>query len=71
MQSFRQSETSSGLPGRIQIPVATEAMVSLGSLPLIGLIAAGHLVARGLVEIGQQSEELFRGERLPSLPLMK
>ena len=45
--------------------------ISLGTLPLIALVAAGHIVADGLIELGQASEELFRGERLPSLPLMK
>lgn len=71
MQSFRQSDRFSMPKSRIQLPVATEVIVSLSSLPLVSLLAVGQLVTRGLVEMGQQSEELFRGERLPGLPLMK
>ena len=71
MQSFRQSEASSAPRLNIQFPVATEVMISLSSLPLVSLLAVGYIVADGLAALGQTSEELFRGDRLPSLPLMK
>lgn len=71
MQSFRQPDTSFVSLHRIQLPVAPEVAIGLSSLPSLSLLVIGHLIADGLVELGQQSEELFRGERLPSLPLMK
>lgn len=71
MQSFRQSEIPSSPQFRVQFPVATEVIISLSSLPLVSLLAVGYIVTDGLVELGQASEELFRGDRLPSLPLMK
>ena len=71
MQSFRQLEASPAPQLNIQFPVATEIIISLSSLPLVSLLAVSYIVADGLVELGQASEELFRGDRLPSLPLMK
>ena len=70
MQSFRQSEVSSASGVRVQLPVPTDVIISLSSLPLVAAIATGNMVADGLAKAGLQSEELFRGERLPSLPLM-
>ena len=71
MQSFRQPETTSPPRLPIQLPLATEVIISLSSLPLVSLLALGHVVANSLADVGQASEELFRGDRLPSLPLMK
>ena len=71
MQSFRPPESSPSPTVHIQLPIATDVAISFGSLPLVALIAVGHIFADGLTEIGQASEELFRGDRLPSLPLMK
>lgn len=71
MQSFRQPEASPSPRRRVQFPVASEVIISLSSLPLVSLLAASYIVADGLVELGQASDELFRGDRLPSLPLMK
>lgn len=71
MQSFRQPDTAFVSARRIQLPIVPEVAIALSSLPLVSLLAASHLIAKGLVEVGQQSEELFRGERLPSLPLMR
>ena len=71
MQSFRQSERPALPKFSPQIPVAPELLISLSSLPLLSSLSIGQVLARGLSEIGQASEELFRGDRLPSLPLME
>lgn len=70
MQSFRQPEAPTLPKLSVQLPIATELLISLSSLPLVSFLAIGQATASTLTEIGQASEELFRGDRLPSLPLM-
>ena len=70
MQSFRPPEPPTVSAPSIQLPIATELLISLSSVPLISLLALGRVAASTLTEIGKASEELFRGDRLPSLPLL-
>lgn len=37
--------------------------------PLLGSLVVGDALLARLVELGQMSEELFRGDRLPLLPV--
>lgn len=70
MQSFRQSKRPSLPKFSPQIPVTTELLISLSSLSLVSSLAIAQAIAHQLSTMGQASEELFRGDRLPSLPLM-
>ncbi len=57
----RLSSPSSHLPLDLALSAATVPL-------LLGLIGT-KLVARTVIELGQASEELFRGDRLPLLNL--
>ncbi|MGD1899314.1 MAG: hypothetical protein ACFB16_20500 [Phormidesmis sp.] len=70
MQSFREP-TANSLPDlKISLPVPADFLVSLASLPLMSILVSGHRLANSLTQLGTSSEELFRGDRLPSLPLL-
>ena len=53
------------LPARLPIGV----LLSLSTAPLLGLLLGGRALALALREIGQSSEEVFRGDRLPVLKI--
>ncbi len=36
--------------------------------PLLGSLVVGDALLAGLIDLGQMSEEVFRGDRLPMLP---
>jgi hypothetical protein len=42
-------------------------MIAVTTIPVIALILATRGVARATLEVGELSEELFRGDRLPIL----
>lgn len=71
MQSFREKSDSSLPKPSISLPLAVDLTISLSTLPLIALLIGSRAAADSLTRLGQASEELFRGDRLPSLPLMK
>ncbi len=41
--------------------------IGLATVPVLGLLVGSRLVAAGLQTVGDWSEELWRGDRLPSL----
>ena len=45
----------------------TSLVMAVTTIPVVGLILATRGVARATLEVGQLSEELFRGDRLPIL----
>ncbi|MEB3337840.1 MAG: hypothetical protein VKJ46_10280 [Leptolyngbyaceae bacterium] len=47
--------------------VSPEILLSLSVAPLILGVLGGKAIANFLQEAGQMSEELFRGDRLPTL----
>jgi len=70
MQSFREP-SAPGLPElSVPLPVTADFAVSLSTLPVLILLTGGHALSDGLRQLGQASEELFRGDRLPSRPLL-
>ncbi|MGI8934095.1 hypothetical protein [Leptolyngbya sp. BC1307] len=69
MQSFREPASSLPKPS-ISLPVAVDLTIGLSALPLIALLISSRFVADSLIQFGQASEEIFRGDRLPSLPRM-
>lgn len=48
-------------------PVSSSILVSLASGPLVAGLVGQNLVNQWLPKIGQVSEEIFRGDRLPLL----
>ncbi len=50
-------------------PPALELALGLATLPLLLGIATLALVSRRAQELGEVSEEVFRGDRLPVLPV--
>lgn len=71
MQSFREPATSKRPSLSISLPIAVELSISLGTLPLLAILTSGKALAFGLSQLGEASEELFRGEQLPTLPLIQ
>jgi hypothetical protein len=55
----------------IALPIPTDIAISLATLPMLAAIISSQLLADTLKQLGDSSEELFRGDRLPSLPLLK
>ncbi|MEL7143637.1 MAG: hypothetical protein AAFY33_10565 [Cyanobacteria bacterium J06643_4] len=51
-------------------PIATQITLGIGTLAVVTLTQAGRAAAQAMVHLGLSSEELFRGDRLPSRPLM-
>lgn len=70
MQAFREppSSTLPDLP--VSLPLAIDLTIGLTTCGLLALLAASQAAAEGLTQLGQTSEELFRGDRLPTRPLM-
>lgn len=42
-------------------------IIAVTTIPVLGLILATRGIAQATLEMGQLSEELFRGDRLPTL----
>ena len=47
--------------------IPTNLLLSLGTIPVLAVLIGGKAVGKALIELGQASEELFRGDRLPML----
>ncbi len=48
--------------------MSTNFYLSLVTFPLLAGLGIAHTFTKGMVELGQASEEIFRGDRLPILP---
>ncbi len=70
MRSFRESLPSSVPDLSVALPLATTLSIGLATVPLLAVLAAGRLIGEQAIELGKASEELFRGDRLPSRPLL-
>ncbi|MEL7357934.1 MAG: hypothetical protein AAFN40_15365 [Cyanobacteria bacterium J06560_6] len=68
MQSFREPTVGRNAHPKLSVPLPVPIMVSVATAPLLALLVSGRWVAQGLIEMGTSSEELFRGDRLPTLP---
>lgn len=49
----------------IQIPI--EVALSVLTVPILGGLVGARSLQQGLINFGEASEELFRGDRLPIL----
>lgn len=64
MQSFNELVPDTSQLGK---EISPEILVSLATVPLLFALLGSKALSGLLQEIGQQSEELFRGDRLPLL----
>lgn len=47
--------------------VPTTLLLSLGTIPVLAVLIGGKAFLQAMREVGEASEELFRGDRLPIL----
>ncbi|WP_225913808.1 hypothetical protein [Leptolyngbya ohadii] len=47
--------------------VPTSLLLSLGTIPVLAVLIGSKAILQAMREIGEASEELFRGDRLPIL----
>jgi hypothetical protein len=47
----------------------TQLLLSLGAVPLLAVLVGGKALEKLMQEMGQASEEIFRGDRLPILKI--
>lgn len=49
--------------------VPTDLLLSLGTIPLLLALVGSRAVAEAMKDLGQASEEILRGDRLPPLKI--
>ncbi len=54
----------------IALPLPTNIAISLAMLPMLAVLVSSQVAIRTASQLGSSSEELFRGDRLPTLPLL-
>ncbi|NJP11635.1 MAG: hypothetical protein HC866_21005 [Leptolyngbyaceae cyanobacterium RU_5_1] len=55
------------MPSAVLNPISLELLVSLATGPLLLGLVGGKVISEVFRDIGQLSEEVFRGDRLPLL----
>ena len=70
MQSFRENNVIPRLEPKLSLPIPVDLAVSMASAPLLLALVAGQAALDRVIQLGVESEELFRGDRLPLLPLL-
>ncbi|WP_414575607.1 hypothetical protein [Anabaena sp. CCY 9402-a] len=63
----QQSTNESGLD-LVLFSIPQSLLLQIGSASILMLLTTGKMSIKALESIGQASEELFRGDRLPILP---
>lgn len=48
--------------------ISNQVLLQISTVPVLTALVAGKYAAETMQAIGQSSEELFRGDRLPILP---
>jgi hypothetical protein len=67
MPSENQDLPKSQTPNNPKLPIPSDILLSLAALPMLGGLLAGKAAAEFVSSIGIESEEVFRGSRLPVL----
>jgi hypothetical protein len=49
--------------------ISTDVLLSLSTVPLLLILVGSRAIAAAMKDMGQTSEELFRGDRLPILKI--
>lgn len=67
MQSPRQNLPESQASNRLKLPIPSDILLSAVTAPLLIGLVAGKAITEFLTQAGAESEEIFRGDRLPVL----
>jgi hypothetical protein len=67
MPSENQDLLKTQTPNSPKLPVPSDILLSLVTLPMLGGLVAAGAAAEFLASISIESEEVFRGSRLPVL----
>ena len=67
MPSENQDLLKTQTPNSPKLPVPSDILLSLLALPMLGGLVAAGAAAEFVASIGIESEEVFRGSRLPVL----
>ena len=67
MPSENQDLPKTAEPNSPKLPVPSDILLSLVALPMLGGLVAAGAAAEFVASIGIESEEVFRGSRLPVL----
>ncbi len=67
MPSENQDLLKTQTPNSPKLPVPSDILLSLVALPMLGGLVVAKAAAEFVASIGIESEEVFRGSRLPVL----
>ncbi|MEP6518528.1 hypothetical protein [Microcoleus vaginatus] len=67
MPSENQDLLKTQTPNSPKLPVPSDILLSLVALPMLGGLVVAKAAAEFVSSIGVESEEVFRGSRLPVL----
>lgn len=67
MPSEHQDLPKTQTPHSPKLPIPSDILLSLVALPMLGGLLAAKAAAEFVASIGSESEEVFRGSRLPVL----
>ncbi|MEG4515604.1 MULTISPECIES: hypothetical protein [unclassified Microcoleus] len=67
MPSENQDLLKTETPNSPKLPVPSDILLSLVALPMLGGLVVAKAAAEFVASIGVESEEVFRGSRLPVL----
>ncbi|MEG4226755.1 hypothetical protein QUA35_12170 [Microcoleus sp. N9_B2] len=67
MPSEHQDLLKTQTPNSPKLPVPSDILLSLVALPMLGGLVVAKAAAEFVASLGVESEEVFRGSRLPVL----
>ena len=67
MQSFRENSSGNTTVTTPGVKIPSNLLISLATGPMLLALLGNKAINQLLPEIGQYSEEIFRGDRLPML----
>ena len=67
MPSENQDLLNTKTPNSPKLPVPSDMLLSLVALPMLGGLVVAKAAAEFVASLGVESEEVFRGSRLPVL----
>ena len=71
MPSENQDLLKTQTPNSPKLPIPSDILLSLVALPMLGGLVVAKAAAEFVASIGVESEEVFRGSRLPVLNFPK
>lgn len=67
VESPRPNLQAAKAPNRQSVKISSDILLSLATVPLLAGLLASKAVGECLKSLGSDSEEVFRGDRLPLL----